>query len=52
MYHKWRKTVNKMLGFVFGIVPEHQGKGVEAAIIEYARVFLVQGDYQRYENLK
>jgi len=32
----WYKTFsppNKMLGLVFGVVPEHQGKGVESAVI-------------------
>ncbi|MDN3205474.1 hypothetical protein [Algoriphagus sediminis] len=32
----WYKTFfppNKMLGLVFGVVPEHQGKGVESAMI-------------------
>ena len=32
----WYKTFfppNKMLGLVFGVVPEHQGKGVEGAIV-------------------
>jgi hypothetical protein len=26
-----------MIGLVFGVVPEHQGRGVEAAIVEYCR---------------
>lgn len=33
LYHKYRKTCTKMFGVVFGVVPEHQGKGVEAAIV-------------------
>jgi len=33
LYHKKRKTCTKMLGTLFGVVPEHQGKGVEAAIV-------------------
>ena len=28
-WHQWRKTNKKMFGMVFGIVPDHQGKGVE-----------------------
>ncbi len=47
IYHKWRKTNKKIVGMVFGIVPEHQGKGVEGAIIETVRE-LITGDYQRY----
>ena len=33
LYHKQMKTCQKALGTIFGVVPEHQGKGVEAAII-------------------
>jgi len=49
LYHKWRKTSNKMFGVVFGVVPEHQGKGIDGAIIEAMRV-MVQERYTRYEN--
>ncbi|WP_194777881.1 hypothetical protein [Pararhodonellum marinum] len=39
----WNKTFNppnKMLGLVFGVVPDHQGKGVESAMImKYNEVF-------------
>lgn len=51
MWHKWRKTCNKMIGVVFGVVPQHQGKGVEGAIIMAARK-MVQDDYARYENFE
>jgi hypothetical protein len=38
----WFKTFsppNKMLGLVFGVVPEHQGKGVESAmVVEYDKM--------------
>jgi hypothetical protein len=51
LYHKWRKTCNKMFGLVFGIVPDHQGKGVEGALIMAARQ-MVQDDYHRYENFE
>jgi GNAT superfamily N-acetyltransferase len=44
VWHKWRKTCNKMFGLVFGIVPDHQGKGVEGALIMAARQ-MVQDDY-------
>jgi len=49
IYHKWRKTCNKILGLVFGVVPEHQRKGVEGALIMAGRQ-MVQDDYRRYEN--
>ena len=48
-WHKWRKTNKKIVGMVFGIVPEHQGKGVEGAIIE-TQMRRFEGDYQRYED--
>ncbi|MCK5103453.1 MAG: hypothetical protein KAR17_11590 [Cyclobacteriaceae bacterium] len=50
-WHQWRKTNKKMFGVVFGIVPDHQGKGVEGAIIETVRR-RVQGDYRRYEDFE
>lgn len=33
LYHKWMHHCTKACGIVFGVVPEHHGKGVEAAII-------------------
>ncbi len=51
LYHQWRKTCKKMFGVVFGVVPDHQGKGIEGAIIEAARV-LVQEEYYRYEDFE
>lgn len=32
VYHKWRKTCKKMYGIVFGVIPTHQGKGIESAL--------------------
>ncbi len=37
LYYKWRKTNKKFTGIVFGIIPAHQGKGVEGAIILNSR---------------
>ena len=34
LYHKLTRSCRKMFGVVFGIVPEHQGKGLEAAMVE------------------
>lgn len=34
LYHKKMKTCKKIFGVVFGIVPQHQGKGLEAAIVK------------------
>jgi GNAT superfamily N-acetyltransferase len=33
LYFKIRKRWNKAFGVIFGVIPEHQGKGVEAAIV-------------------
>ncbi len=49
VYHKWRKSCKKMFGLVFGVVPDHQKKGVEGALIMAARK-MVQEDYYRYED--
>lgn len=39
LYYKWRKVCFKSFGFVFGVVPEQQRKGVEGALITaYANV--------------
>jgi len=51
VYHRWRKTCNKMYGIIFGIVPEHQGKGLEGALIS-AVGQMVQHDYLRYEDFE
>lgn len=39
LYHKWKQTPQTMVGIVFGVSREWQGKGVEGAMIEWA------GDY-------
>ena len=49
LYYKWRKINTKAMGVLFGIVPEHQGKGVDGAIIEAFRI-LLQDKYTRYED--
>ncbi len=40
-----------MYGLVFGVVPEHQGKGVEAALIHATRSE-VENNYQRYDDFE
>ena len=47
LWYNWRKINKKAFGILFGIVPEHQGKGVDGAIIEAFRT-LAQGEYSRY----
>ena len=46
LYNTKMRTCKKMVGRAFGIVPEHQGKGVVAAIVEYSRR-VVQGEIRR-----
>lgn len=42
LYYKWRGEIKKIFGVIFGVVPEHQGKGVEAAIVvAYSKLALV-----------
>lgn len=43
VFHRWRGACKTMHGIVFGIAPEHQAKGVEAAIISSAGK-LIQGN--------
>jgi hypothetical protein len=49
LWHSWRKTNRKAFGVLFGVVPAHQGKGVDGAIIETFRQ-LHQRTYTRYED--
>lgn len=51
VWHKWRKTNKKMLGLVFGVAPEHQGKGLDGALV-MATAQMVQKDYRRYPILE
>ncbi|PRY15665.1 hypothetical protein CLV24_102289 [Pontibacter ummariensis] len=41
VYHRWRGAGSSMYGIVFGITPEHQAKGVEAAMISAAGDFII-----------
>jgi hypothetical protein len=49
IWHTVRKTNRKAFGIMFGIVPKHQGKGVDGAMIMNAREVL-QEKYQRYDE--
>lgn len=51
LYYKLKKKNKKMLGLVFGISPEHQGKGVDGALIMATSV-MVQDKYKRYPQLE
>ena len=51
VWHRLMKTNHKAYGVLFGVVPEHQGKGVDGAIIEaFRKVAHAKGfQYQEYE---
>jgi len=51
VWHRLIKTNKKAFGILFGLVPEHQGKGVDGAIIENFRKFAHGGGihYKEYE---
>lgn len=49
VWHRWRKTNKKAFGILFGIVPEHHGKGVDGGMIMGFKK-LMQEEYLRYED--
>ncbi|HHP7242267.1 MAG TPA: hypothetical protein ACFCUD_11365 [Cyclobacteriaceae bacterium] len=51
LWHRTIRSNKKMLGLVFGVVPEYQGKGLDGGIV-IAMANVVQGTYQRYKDLE
>jgi hypothetical protein len=49
LWHTWRRTNRKAFGVLFGVVPEHQGKGLDGSMIEISRKIL-QEEYRRYDE--
>jgi hypothetical protein len=49
LWYRYRKVNRKAFGILFGIVPEHQGKGLDGAIIMHFRK-LMQEEYHRYDE--
>ncbi|MEQ8304062.1 MAG: hypothetical protein RIB47_11765 [Cyclobacteriaceae bacterium] len=49
LWHSLLKTNKKAFGILFGIVPEHQGKGLDGAMVIASREVL-QVKYKRYEE--
>jgi GNAT superfamily N-acetyltransferase len=49
--HKWRGTINRTVGIVFGVTPEHQGKGLESAIAMYFRMYARQVPFYPYLSM-
>lgn len=48
IWHKLMRTNRKAFGILFGVVPSHQGKGVDGAIVMKSREVL-QDQYKRYD---
>ncbi|MCX8490974.1 MAG: hypothetical protein ORN54_07895 [Cyclobacteriaceae bacterium] len=49
IWYQFRKLNTKAFGILFGVVPEHQGKGADGAMILAARKVL-QDEYKRYDE--
>jgi hypothetical protein len=49
LWHTIRKTNRKAFGVLFGVVPEHQAKGLDAGMIMASRQVL-QDEYKRYDE--
>lgn len=49
LWHTLLKTNKKAFGILFGIVPQHQGKGLDGAMVLSARAVL-QVKYKRYDE--
>lgn len=53
LWNKWFKRCRTLFGIVFGIVPEHQRKGVEVALIMHAaQAFVKKRAKTGYEELQ
>ncbi|HEX8039401.1 MAG TPA: hypothetical protein VF490_09620 [Chryseosolibacter sp.] len=49
LWHTLRKTNRKAFGILFGVVPEHQGKGLDGAMVLSSKKVL-QEEYTRYDE--
>ncbi|MFD2244839.1 hypothetical protein [Pontibacter ruber] len=52
VFHRWRGAVKTMYGIVFGIIPECQGRGVEAAMVVAAAKVVQDNPNMPYEDLQ
>jgi len=53
LWNKWFRRCRTLFGIVFGIVPEHQRKGVEVAMImQAAQIFIKKREKTGYEELQ
>jgi len=52
VYHqKIRKSCRKAMGIIFGVDPDYQGLGVEAAIIKSCE-YVLRGTYKQYDSME
>ena len=51
LYHRWRGSGRKMFGVAFGITPEHQGKGLEGALIMATNTVVIEKN-RKYDELE
>lgn len=49
LWHTWRHTNRKAFGILFGVVPAHQGKGLDGAMVLNSKRIL-QDVYKRYDD--
>lgn len=49
LWHSFRHTNRKAFGILFGVVPAHQGKGIDGAMILNSKRVL-QEEYRRYDE--
>ena len=47
LWHKWRHTPTRMIGLIFGVVKEWQGKGLESGMIIFAEKTIVPQGYYK-----
>ena len=51
MWYKYRKVCRKCFGVVFGVVPEHQRKGLDGAMISRFK-HIIQVEYRQYDDFE
>lgn len=52
VWNRWQKRCKTMFGIVFGVVPDHQRKGVEAALIVAATKIVQDPSQVKYEEVQ
>ena len=48
---RYRKTCTRIIGRIFGVVPEHQGKGLEAGLIKAFEKIVINTNFH-YNDLQ